>query len=233
MLGISIVTTPQHGISTATMVSLSRYAREHLVQLSVGPKDVDWKSLTIGDFRKIACYKLNTEWACWLDSDDILINPFPNLELLRDYDALLFPTVTVLNQYKVEFRHNAPLGGSFTTRGVMKTPLMNKLLHEFVCSGRIREDVTLLQAVFKGALDGSMKVGYVPYPFVKKMPGRCSQSDEFKIRHTKECLSIYSKFFTKKILKAMSEYCIKHKVSDLAIPGNIYYPRRDLGDGIA
>lgn len=91
MTDIIILTKADRGISKETLISLAKYASEDRV-IIYSNEGVNWQAgERLSDYRRLAIRKAVADWVYFLDDDDELLMPFPNMEYLEEYDYILVP----------------------------------------------------------------------------------------------------------------------------------------------
>lgn len=91
MIDIIILTKANRGISKQTLVSLAKYASESRIILYPN-EGVNWSAgEKLSDYRYSAIQKATADWIYFLDDDDELLRPLPEVEQLQKYDYVLVP----------------------------------------------------------------------------------------------------------------------------------------------
>ena len=90
-IDILILTKADRGISKETLISLARFA--HRNRIIIYPNlGANWAAgERLSDYRRLAIKKATADWVYFLDDDDELLRPLPEVEQLTKYDYLLVP----------------------------------------------------------------------------------------------------------------------------------------------
>lgn len=161
-----------HSLSQNTIKGVMNYLNQYPLFVSYN-KGVDWLNTNIGTYRLKAARKVTTPWLFFLDSDDEVLNPLPDLNNFMDYDAILFQFVRDDGTITGKMEKNRPLAQSSTQRLVVKTSLYIEWMEEFIASGKIRED----QWAFMKAIESNFL--YFPYVLSRKYDMRCGKDPLF------------------------------------------------------
>jgi len=223
-LCISIVTKLAHQMQRHTMNSLKEYAGAACVQYDIGG-EVDWVNNTIGSFRLEAHKKIKHEYIFWLDSDDKLINPFPDIDDYLDYDVFFFPYIDECDQYMCLFK-NPSYRSASTPRIIARTDYMVEWLEEFEASELIREDCFILSKIFEGCINKELKVKFFPYPLVHKRGARCGSSSVFNEVGSREIANVWVPFFHRKLRSRFNRILIDNEAAKTELPKNVFIPNK-------